>query len=372
MSLNRIIIMKKRNNQLIFMTGGGSAGHIVPNLAIADELKKSGISCEYLGRPYGMEYDMVTGAGIPFLKMNSGRLHRSFSMDTLLTPFRVIQGTFQAVRWIRKKRPGAIFCKGGFMSLPLAAAGWLTKTPTVLHESDLTPGLANKLCGPFAEKICCTFEQTLEYLPKEKAVYTGTPIRAALLEGSRDKGFEMTGLKKPEEGGKPVLMIVGGSLGAGVLNEIVAKNLEELLTKFQMVHLYGVDEEKEPTPREGYYPLQYAGNELPDLFAMTDLVLSRAGANAINEFLMLKLPAVLVPLPVGVSRGDQVLNAKQFAASGFSYLLEQDRMNHDTLMEALDHVLTHAEEYKAAMNSDKAKNGTVELVRVIMGVRKDV
>lgn len=354
----------KRNKHLIYMTGGGSAGHIVPNLAVAEALKEQGIICKYLGRPYGMEYDMVTKEGIEFHKMNSGRLHRSFDVDLFLTPFRIIQGIFQAIGWVLKEKPAVIFCKGGFMSLPAAIAGWLTGTPVVLHESDLTPGLANKLCGPFAKKICCSFEQTLQELPKEKAVYTGTAIRSSLLHGSKEKGAAITGLNP---NGKPVLMVVGGSLGAGVLNDMVAANLDELLETYQIIHLYGVDHADDPEPKEGYFPIRYAREEMADLLAMTDLILSRAGSNAINEFLQLKIPNILVPLPVGVSRGDQVVNAEQFSAQGFSYLLPQEDLRHDTLMEALSYVSAHQDEYLAAMSSDRAKNGTKELCNVLIG-----
>ncbi|MCF0135220.1 MAG: UDP-N-acetylglucosamine--N-acetylmuramyl-(pentapeptide) pyrophosphoryl-undecaprenol N-acetylglucosamine transferase [Lachnospiraceae bacterium] len=357
----------KRNRNLIFMTGGGSAGHIVPNLAIADALKETGIASEYLGRPYGMEHDMVTKEGIVFHKMNSGRLHRDIDPDTLLTPFRIIQGTFQAIGWILKRKPAAIFCKGGFMGLPAGIAGWITGTPVVLHESDLTPGLANKLIAPFAKKTCCSFEDTLQYLPEKKRVYTGTPIRMSLTKGNREEGFKLTGLK---EGEKPVLMVVGGSLGALALNQAVEENLDLLLEEFQVIHLYGVDHEGDPAPREGYFPLRYATTEMADLFAVTDLVLSRAGSNAINEFLQMKLPAVLVPLPLSVSRGDQLLNARQFSKQGFSYLLEQEQLNRDSLMSALRHVREHRQQYVEAMSSDHAKNGTRELCNVIMEVMK--
>jgi len=352
----------KRNPHLVFMTGGGTAGHIIPNLALAEELKKDGIVCEYLGRPYGMEAGIIKEAGMAFHPMNSGRLHRSFNSDTFLTPFRMIAGVFQGIFHILKYRPGAIFCKGGFMGWPAAVAGWLTYTPVVLHESDLTPGLANRLCAPFANRICTTFPETLKHLPEGKAVYTGTPIRASLTKGSREKGFELTGL---DPAGKPVLMVVGGSLGAGALNEAVDQYYDLLRERFQILHLYGTDSHYKVSHREpGYCPIEYAKDELPDLFAMTDLVLSRAGSNAINEFLLLKMPNVLVPLPTENSRGDQILNAEQFEAQGFSYLLRQEDMSAETLMQALDTVYRKRDDYRKAMDV-KAKNGTKEVAAVI-------
>ena len=352
------------SNKLIFMAGGGTAGHINPNLALVEPLQKAGYRVEYLGQKNEMEYPLVTAAGLPFHEVASGRLHRSLNPDTLLTPFRIIKGVWQAVRAIRKEKPALIFCKGGFACVPVAIAGKLTGTKVILHESDLTPGLANKLCAPFASKICVTFEQTLQHLPKEKTVFTGTPIRASLKNGSREKGFKLTGL---DPNGKPVLMVVGGSQGAGALNDVVGDNLEALLADYQIVHLYG-GEISGYVPKEaaGYFALGYAKDEMADLFAMTDLVLSRAGANAINEFLLLQLPSILVPLPLTVSRGDQILNAQHFEEKGFSYVLPQEKLDLQSLQEALKHVQEHREEYLSAMGASTAKNGTAAVVKVIL------
>lgn len=353
------------NEKLIFMTGGGTAGHITPNLALRQALEKEGFQVEYLGRKDSMEYQLVTKAGIPFLTMNSGRINRSLEpkllLETLLLPGRVIQGIFQAVRWIKKKHPALIFCKGGFVSFPAAVAGRLTKTPVVLHESDLTPGLANKMCIPFSNVLCTTFEETLQYLPKGKAVYTGSPIRQELSEGVKSRGFQLTGLN---EDGKPVLLIVGGSQGAKAINDAVKESLPQILEKFQVVHLYGNKSGYEPPKVEGYCPLAYAGEELKDLYAMADLILGRAGANSINEFLLLKIPSVLVPLPLDASRGDQILNAKNFEKNGFSFLLLQEEMSQETLLHALTTVYDHRQEYIAAMEG-AGKNGVSEVVRVI-------
>ena len=352
------------SNKLIFMAGGGTAGHINPNLALVEPLQKAGYRVEYLGQKNEMEYPLVTAAGLPFHEVASGRLHRSLNPDTLLTPFRIIKGVWQAIRAIRKEKPALIFCKGGFACVPVAIAGKLTGTKVILHESDLTPGLANKLCAPFASKICVTFEQTLQHLPKEKTVFTGTPIRASLKNGSREKGFELTGL---DPAGKPVLMVVGGSQGAGALNDVVGDNLEALLADYQIVHLYGGGiSGYVPKEAAGYFVLGYAKDEMADLFAMTDLVLSRAGANAINEFLLLQLPSILVPLPLTVSRGDQILNAQHFEEKGFSYVLPQEKLDLQSLQEALKYVQEHREEYLSAMGASTAKNGTAAVVKVIL------
>lgn len=362
----------KRNDKLIFMAGGGTAGHVYPNMALLGPLKERGYEVHYLGKKKGLEYGIVTDAGLPFHQVDSERFFRYFTPRLLLTPPKVLWGIIQTVCLVLKYRPKMIMCKGGFGSLPPAVGGWLTRTPVVLHESDMTPGLANKLCMPFSRKLCVTFEDTVKHLPKEKAVYTGTPIRASLLTGDRRKGFELTGLD-PE--GKPVLMVVGGSSGAKALNDAVAEAKEQILQHFQIVHLYGgKQEDYEPPvsrPEEGYYAQDYARDELIDLFAMTDLVLSRAGANAINELLLLKKPNILVPLPLSASRGDQIVNAEYFEKQGFSYVLPQEQMDTKTLMEALLHVYDARDKYIEAMSSDKAKNGTEEVLKVILEVCGD-
>lgn len=354
----------KKQNKLIFMTGGGTAGHVNPNLALAEPLQKAGYRVEYLGQKNEIEYQLATGAGLPFHQVSSGRLHRSLNPDTLRTPFRVLKGIVQAVRVIRRERPALIFCKGGFASLPAAVAGRLTHTKVILHESDLTPGLANKLCAPFANRICTTFEETVKYLPQGKTVFTGTPIRAALQNGSREKGFALTGLNPA---GNPVLLVIGGSQGAGALNDVIHDHLETLLENYQIVHLYGGEQSGfEVKQMPGYFAMAYAKDELPDLYAMTDMVLSRAGANSINELLLLKLPHILVPLPLTVSRGDQILNAEHFKQKGFSYVLPQEELNIESLQQALSYVQEHRAEYEAAMGGKAAKNGTAEVLQVIL------
>lgn len=359
--------MSSSKAKLIFMAGGGTAGHVYPNMALIEPLKEKGIDVIYLGKKKGLEYGIVTDAGIPFREVNSERFFRYLTWKTLLTPPRVLQGIFQTVRLIHKEKPAMIFCKGGFGSLPPAIGGWLTHTPVVLHESDMTPGLANKLCMPFARKLCVTFSDTMAHLPKEKAVYTGTPIRSSLLEGSREKGFAYTGL---DPNGKPVLMVVGGSSGAHALNEIVQACLSRILEHFQVIHLYGSKQEEFEAPVSrpeiGYFAQAYAKNELVDLFAMTDLVLSRAGSNAINELLLLKKPNVLVPLPMAASRGDQILNAEYFARQGFSAVLRQEEMNEQRLLDILIQTWKDKDRYIQAMSSSKAKNGTQEVLKVIL------
>lgn len=363
--------MKKgKNRQLIFMAGGGSAGHVYPNIALMKPLKEAGIDYKYLGRHGRFEDWALKDLDIELIEVNAARLHRSFDWELLIMPFRNLKGIFQAVRAIRKYRPGAIFCKGGFGSVPVALGGWLTKTPVILHESDMTLGLANKICSRFSTKVCVTFEETLKELPVGKGVFTGVPIRESLKEGRGEEGLRLAGLDGATAGGaKPVLLVVGGSLGAEAVNLAVWDNLDALLEHFRVIHITGSDQSKHRDfQREGYYSTEYAGPEMPHFLAAADLVLSRAGSTAIHEFLLLKKPAVLVPFPKGVSRGDQEINARNFEKQGFSYTLEEKDLTPDSLLQTLLRAYDNRAGLIEAMSSEKAKDGTKEVVTVIKTV----
>lgn len=351
------------------MAGGGTAGHVYPNLALVPSLREHGVRVEYLGRPGSMEQTLAEEAGLSFCPVDSERFFRYFTLRTLLTPFKVIHGICQTVAEIHRKHPSLIFCKGGFGSLPPAVGGWLTGTPVILHESDMTPGLANRLCMPFARKICVTFQDTLAYT-RGKGVYTGVPIRQSLTEGKREKGFSFTGL---DPHGKPVVMIIGGSSGARALNQAVAQSQGRLLEEYQLIHLYGGKQEEAPpvsAPEKGYFAESYAKEELADLFAAADVVVSRAGSTAINELLLLRKPNILVPLPLTASRGDQIVNAQHFEKLGFSKVLAQEQLSTESLLEAIREVLENKDRYRQVMSSDKARNGVKEVTKVILACRK--
>ena len=348
-------------SRLVILTGGGTAGHVTPNLALAEPLREAGFEVAYIGREEGMERGLVESTGLPYFPIAAGRLHRYFDPENLINPFRTIKGLGQAVKILRREKPCVVFAKGGFVSVPVVVAAWMSGVPVVLHESDFTPGLANKLCIPFAKTICTNFEETVQYLPKKKAVYSGTPIRAELSKGSRFEGYRLTGFTEQ----KPVLLVMGGSTGAGALNDAVRSALEPLTQRCQVLHLCGRGNADPSLARPGYYQLEYAGEELPHLYAITDLMLSRAGANSLAEILMLKIPAILVPLPAEVSRGDQLLNAGSFEKKGYSYVLPQEELTAESLCRAIDQVQEHRREYITAMSGQYVKTGTEEVVRQI-------
>ena len=341
----------------IILTGGGTAGHVTPNLALLPELKRRGYAVQYIGSKTGIEKDLITQAGIPYHEISSGKLRRYFSLQNFTDPFRVIAGYSQAKDILRQEKPDVVFSKGGFVAVPVVLAAKALRIPTIIHESDMTPGLANKLCIPSAQKVCCNFPETLGYLPAEKAVLTGSPIRRELMSGDRLAGLNFTGLSSE----KPVLLIIGGSMGSVRVNSAVRSILPRLLETFQVIHLCGKGNLDESLHLRGYVQYEYIGAELKDLFALADVVVSRAGANAICELLSLHKPALLIPLSAAASRGDQILNAKSFAKQGFSSVLEEEEITDDVLLDRIQEVYRERQKYIHAMENSR-QSDAVEII----------
>ena len=293
----------------IVLTGGGTAGHVTPNIALIPKLQEKGFQISYIGSYNGIEKSLIQELGIPYYGISSGKLRRYFDIKNFSDPFRVLKGYSQAKKLMKQLKPDVVFSKGGFVTVPVVLAAKKRKIPAIIHESDMTPGLANKLCLSSATKICCNFPETVSTLPADKAVLTGTPIRQELLHGDKEAARNFCGFSSD----KPVLLVIGGSLGAASVNENVRKILPELLKEFQVIHLCGkgkTDSSLEHTA--GYVQYEYIKEELPDLFALADIVISRAGANAICELNALAKPNLLIPLSANASRGDQILNARSF------------------------------------------------------------
>lgn len=342
----------------IVLTGGGTAGHVTPNIAMIPRLKELGYKISYIGSYEGIEKKLIEELGIPYYGISSGKLRRYFDVKNFTDPFRVLKGFMEAKKLMKELKPDVVFSKGGFVTVPVVIAASRRKIPTFIHESDMTPGLANKICIPFATKVCCNFPETISNLPKDKAVLTGTPIRQELLTGSKEKGLAFTGLS-PD---KPVILIIGGSLGATAVNEAVRSILPELLEDFQVVHLCGkgkLDETLKDT--KGYVQYEYIKKELADLFALADIVISRAGANAICELSALNKPNLLIPLSARASRGDQILNARSFEHLGYSKVLEEEEITKESLLDAVHDLYENRESYITAMSSSKHKD-SIELI----------
>lgn len=351
----------------IVMTGGGTAGHVTPNIALFPRLKELGYDIHYIGSYTGIEKQLIEAQGIRYYGISSGKLRRYFDPKNFSDPAKVVKGYFQAKQLLKKIKPDIVFSKGGFVAVPVVLAAKHSKIPVIIHESDITPGLANKLAIPSATKVCCNFPETLKHLPEGKAVLSGSPIRQELFSGSREKALHFTGLT----GDKPVLLIIGGSLGSCFINEAVRRQLPVILKTYDVIHLCGKDN-LDPTlnNQTGYMQYEYISEELSDLLALADLVISRAGANAICELLALKKPNILIPLSAAASRGDQILNAKSFEKQGFSYVLDEDTMTDEQLLEAIQSVWNKKDQYVAAMNASKQMNPINTILELIVKTAK--
>ena len=347
------------------MTGGGTAGHVTPNIALFPYLKEAGYEIYYIGSYNGIEKGLIEGQGIAYYGISSGKLRRYFDWKNFSDPFRVLKGYFEAKKLMKKIKPDVVFSKGGFVSVPVVMAAKKSKVKAIIHESDMTPGLANKLAFPSATKVCCNFPETIKYLPEGKGVLTGSPIRQELFSGSKEKGLDFLGFKN----GKPVILVMGGSIGSVFVNGAVRGTLDTLLESFNIVHLVGkgnIDETL--VDRPGYKQFEFISEELADVFAATDLMISRAGANSICEILALKIPNVLIPLSKAASRGDQILNANSFKKQGFSTVIEEEELTSELLIESVLDVYARRDEIVKTMESSQLIDSNKAILDLICNI----
>ena len=352
----------------IVLTGGGTAGHVTPNIALIPKLKELGYELHYIGSYEGIEKELLKPFNIPYHGISSGKLRRYFSLQNFTDPFRVLKGFVEARRIIKKLKPNLIFSKGGFVTVPVVMAGRAHKVPVIIHESDMTPGLANKLAFPSAKKICCNFPETLKLLPANKGILTGSPVRAELFEGNKGVAFQRCNF----EPGKPVLLILGGSLGSVAINLAVRELLPEILENYQIIHLCGKNK-LDPTLNylKGYVQFEYLQEEYKDVIALADLVISRAGANAICELLALYKPNLLIPLSLKASRGDQILNAKSFEKQGFSVVLEEENLTKESLLEAIDTLHRNKDRYLKNMKKSHQQDSVSMILELIQQLQRE-
>lgn len=350
----------------IILTGGGTAGHVTPNIALIPSLKNLGFQIKYIGSEGGMEQKLVEDAGLDYVGIASGKLRRYFSWKNFSDPFRVLKGYFQVKKIIKKFQPDIVFSKGGFVSVPVVFAAHKYKIPVIIHESDMTPGLANRLAIKKATKVCHNFPETAAHLG-EKAVHTGSPIRAELFTGNK-----ITALDKCNfSANKPVIMVTGGSLGAENVNRLIREALPELLKDFQIAHLCGKGKIDDSLLNlQGYAQFEYISDEMKDFFAMADLIISRAGANSICEISALKKPNILIPLSAKASRGDQILNAKSYQKQGFSEVLDEDTATKDDLILTVHKVFVNKAKYIHAMETASGTDGVEKITELIDNILK--
>ena len=351
----------------IVFTGGGSAGHVTPNMALFPQLLSEGYEIHYIGTADGIEKKLMADKDfITYHEISAGKLRRYFSLKTLETPFKVLKGVAESRAIIKELKPDVVFSKGGYVSVPVVVAASECKVPVVTHESDYTPGLANKINSRYTDKICVTFEDTLKFTGK-KGIHTGTPIRPELYKGTKEKGLEFLGFT----GEKPVLMIMGGSLGAAAINQAVREALDKLERTFDIVHLCGAGKVEEGLNSPSYKQYEFISAELSDVFAATDIVISRAGANAVFELLALCKPMLLIPLPLSASRGDQIQNAGYFSRKGYAMVLEQERLNAKSLLDSVNDLYDRRLSFIATMSAEAKADGTDEVLDVIRAAAEE-
>lgn len=344
----------------IVLTGGGTAGHVTPNLALLPRLKDLGLEIHYIGTQKGIEYNLVRHEAVPYHVISAGKLRRYFDLKNISDIFRIGLGFLQSLLLMIKLRPALVFSKGGFVSCTVVWAAWVCRIPVVIHESDITPGLANKLSSPFAKRICFSFPETEKYLPENKRVQTGLPIRESLFNGSAQEGKKLCGF----EDDKPVVLVMGGSQGSQAINKAVRAALDKLLPDFNICHLCGKGGTA-PGGRKGYCQFEYINEELPHLLAAADLAISRSGATTLFEFLALNKPNLLIPLGTAASRGDQILNARSFENLGYSRVLLQDDLDTPSLVQNVKDLYGERDRYIQSMNRNDARASREKVIEVL-------
>ena len=346
----------------IILTGGGTAGHVTPNIALLPKLKELNYDIHYIGSYTGIEKTLIEPFEISYHGISSGKLRRYFSIQNFTDPLRILRGFGEASSLIRKLKPDIVFSKGGFVTTPVIVAAKRNKVPAIIHESDMTLGLANRLAAPSAVKICCNFPETMNQLPKGKAVLTGSPIREELFLGNKDAAYKLCDFTND----KPVILVVGGSLGSVIINDAIRQSLPKLLESFQVVHLCGQGKlDSSLNELSGYAQFEYLTDEYKDILALANLVVSRAGANASSELIALRKPNLLIPLSAKASRGDQILNAKSFENQGYSMVLEEEELNAKSLIKSINKLHETRDNYIKAMATSRQQNSINIIVELI-------
>lgn len=346
----------------IVLTGGGTAGHVTPNLALLPHLVKDGWEVHYIGTKFGVEKSLISRCeNVEYHTIVSGKLRRYFDIKNFSDPFKVIFGVLQAIIILFKLKPAVIFSKGGFVSVPVCIAGKFCGIPVIIHESDLTPGLANKIASRFATKICTTFEQTSLMFKDRDCIHTGTPIREELLLGDAPLGRTFCGFGND----KPIVTVMGGSLGATAINNAMHQIVYRLKETFNIVHICGKGNIISDFSWANYKQYEYLNEELSHVLAATDIVVSRAGANSIIELLALRKPNLLIPLSRGVSRGDQIENALNFKAKGYSKLIFEEDLNPNLLFDEIIDLNNRKDEFIKAMETINQLNGLRNILNIL-------
>jgi UDP-N-acetylglucosamine--N-acetylmuramyl-(pentapeptide) pyrophosphoryl-undecaprenol N-acetylglucosamine transferase len=349
----------------IVLTGGGTAGHVSPNLALLPYLLQEGYKVHYIGSKTGIERQMLKNEDLVYHAISTGKLRRYFDVKNFSDPFRVLDGALQSLKILKQIKPDVVFSKGGFVSVPVVWAAHRLHIPVLLHESDISPGLANRMCSRYAKYVCTTFPECAK-LMSGKGKLTGTPLRGELFKGDREKGLKIAGFS----GDKPVLLVMGGSQGSVAVNSALREALPDIAPLFDVFHICGKGNIDDTIQNPAYYQVEFMAEDLPHALACADVVLSRAGSNALSEFHALQKPMLLIPLPLGASRGDQIQNALSYESRGLAMTLMQDKLNRESLTAKLKELLSRKEQFKQALKNCPLSDGTQNVLNLIKDIQK--
>lgn len=351
----------------IVLTGGGTTGHVAVNLALIPMLLERGWRIYYIGSENGIERELIADfPEVDYFGIPTGKLRRYLTWENVKDFGRVFKGIHAARKLIKRLKPDVIFSKGGFVSVPVLIGGFLNGVPSITHESDLTPGLANRLSFPFVKEVMVTFESSMQHVPAKKGYYLGPVIRKQIQGGSRARGLEAYGFS----GKKPVLVVLGGSLGAAAVNQVIWDNLDALLERYDILHGVGRGKGDASIRREGYVQVEYIKTAMSDTLAMADIIVSRAGSNAIFEFLYYRKPMLLIPLGTNQSRGDQILNAEQFVSKNYARVLFEAELTTEAFFGRLDEIRRDYDAIVAAQSAFPFTDATARIVEEVTRIKK--
>ena len=345
----------------VLVTGGGSGGHVIPTIPVMERLLAQGHRVSFVGTRTGYEQGLLKSVPVGYYGISAGKLRRYFSWANVRDAGRVLMGLIEATRLVRRLRPDVIFSKGGFVAFPVVFAGWLCRVPVLGHESDFSPGLANRLSQPFLKTLCTSFAQTRVHGFRGRVVHTGTPLREAMLRGEPARARQQFRLT----GEKPVLLVTGGSLGAIALNEVVRAALPALLREFEVVHVSGPGR-LQASSLAGYHQYEFINEGWGDLFALASVVISRAGANSLFELLSLGKLTLLIPLTAAASRGDQLENAAYAKQQGYSLVIPEKNLDEGTLVAGIHDLLSHRQQYEACLATFERVDAVEALTRELL------
>ena len=347
----------------IILTGGGTAGHCIPNVALLPQLQNHFNDIIYIGSKNGIEKNIIEKEKIEFYEIPCAKFDRANLLKNISAPTKVLQGIIKAGKIIDKIKPNVVFSKGGYVSVPVVIAAAKRKIPVISHESDYTIGLANKICSKYSKKVLTSFPETAKEL--KNGEYVGSPIRQSLFNFNKEFALKYFGFS----GKKPIILLTGGSQGARAINSVFRTALPNLLPKYDVIHICGKGNlEKENTP-QGYYQVEYL-EKMELALNLASICISRAGANTLFELMALKIPSILIPLPKAASRGDQIINAEYFQKLGFAYVLNQNVLTKDSITFAINSVYSNRLNIIRNLSKQNFAGTNEKIVKIICDAAK--